>query len=85
MPVSAHVTQETKAVRIVKDNKSNDGWIARTMNGKVCFIENLGEEISKLTAGQIWQSTITKKEKKYLMIKLEFRLDKEKDTYHRYL
>ena len=74
MPVSAHVTQETKAVRIVKDKKSNDGWIARTKEGKVCFIENLGEEISKLAAGQMWQSTVTKKEKRYCMIRLEFRL-----------
>ena len=74
MPVSAHVNQETKAVRIVRSRKANDGWIARTREGKVCFIENLGEEISKLEAGQTWQSTITKKEKKYYMIKLEFKL-----------
>ena len=88
MPVSAHINQETKAVRIIKDKKSNDGWIARTREGKVCFIENLGTEIDKLAAGQMWQATITKKEKKYLMISLEFRLDGAmctKDMYNRYL
>lgn len=75
MPISASVHQSTKAVRIVKDNKSNDGWIARTREGKVCFIENLGRVIDKLSAGQVWQASIIGTTKTYHLINLEFKLN----------
>lgn len=60
-------------VRILKDNHSRDGWIAKTKKGKVCFIDNLGEVINILQPGQIWNATITRHKPTFLAITLDLK------------
>ena len=74
MSVSAHVIPSSTAVRIIRDPKSNDGWIARNGTGKICFIDNLSQYLTKLEPGQQWQANIIKEEPSYLLIHLEIML-----------
>ena len=57
-------------VRIVKDNKSQDGWIGRTAKNKVCFLYNIEDKIDQLAPGQVWTTDTVREEKRFLGVNL---------------
>ena len=70
MTTTPHPAQQTTTVRILRDTKSQDGWIGRTSKGKVCFIYNLDDKVEQIQPGQTWKATIALHKPTYIGVHL---------------
>jgi len=68
-------THDTINVRIVRDEQNRDGWTARTLStSSLCFLFNIGEVITQLEPGQVWEADILEAKEQFTLISLTHKI-----------
>jgi hypothetical protein len=62
------------SIRILRDSKSKDGWIAKDSQGQICFLANLDQIIAQLEPGQLWQALVIETAEKFKIVQADYLL-----------